>query len=271
MPTILPITGGAAPRDIWPLARNAASEAIRLNDSLSEAQAAAGYVDFWLEWDWTRAAERLRRAIQLNPNNASAHRSYAHLLNNSGRHTEAVAQITRARELDPLSPGTNTMAGQFLLYAGRYPEAIEALNKAFSIDPGFWVAHIMMGRIYEQTGRPEAAIQSFEKAYISSGGSPIALSLKGNLLARSGRRAEAERIVDRLIEIGKSRFVPPYTIASVYAGLGDRESALQWLEKGYEARDVNMVFLAIDPNWNDLRSNPRFQELLKRCRFAVPH
>ena len=183
--TLLPITGGAPPREMWPLARNAASEAIRLNDSLAEAQAAGGYVDFWLEWDWARSAERLRRAIQLNPNNASAHRYYAHLLSNSGRHTEAVAQITKARQLDPLSPLTNTMAGQFLFYAGRYAEAIEALDKAFSIDPGFWVAHAMMGQIYERTGKPEAAIQSFEKAYTFSGGNTVSLAAKGYVLAKT--------------------------------------------------------------------------------------
>jgi TolB-like protein/DNA-binding winged helix-turn-helix (wHTH) protein/tetratricopeptide (TPR) repeat protein len=268
--TILPIAGDAPPRDVWPLARNAASEAIRLNDNLSEAQAAGGYVDFWLEWDWRRSAQRLRRAIQLNPNNASARRYYAHLLSNSGSHTEAIAQITKARQLDPLSPITNAMAGQFLFHAGRNAEAIKALDKAFSVDPGFWVAHIMMGQIYEQMGKPEAAIQSFEKAYSASAGNTAASSFKGYVLARSGRRAEAEQIVNGLLETGKKRFVPPYKIALVYAGLGDSESALLWLAKAYETRDVGMVFLTVDPRWNDLRSDPRFQELLKRCHFVIP-
>jgi TolB-like protein/DNA-binding winged helix-turn-helix (wHTH) protein/Flp pilus assembly protein TadD len=268
--TILPITSGALPREMWPLARHAALEAIRLNDTLAEAQAAAGYVDFWLEWNWGRSAERLRRAIQLSPNNASAHRYYAHLLSNSGRHTEAVAQISRARQLDPLSPITNAMAGQFLFYSGRYTEAIEALDKAFSVDPDFWVAHVMMGQIYERSGKPEAAIRSFEKAYRSSGGNPGTLSMKGYVLARSGRRSEAEQIVQGLIETGKGRYVPPTNIARVYAGLGNREAALQWLDKGYEARDVGMVFLTVDPKWDDLRSDPGFQELLKRCHFVLP-
>jgi TolB-like protein/DNA-binding winged helix-turn-helix (wHTH) protein/Flp pilus assembly protein TadD len=269
--TILPIIGGAPPADIWPLARNAASQAIRLNDSLSEAQAAAGYVDFWLEWNWGRSAERLRRAIQLNPNNASAHRYYAHLLCNSGRFTESIAQITKAHQLDPVAPTTNAMAGQFLFYAGRLPEAIEALDKAFAIDPGFWVAHIMRGRVYEQSRNWEAAIRSFERAYNTSGGSPIALSLKGSALALSGRRTEAEQIVHDLIEAGNRRFIPPSTIALVYAGLGDAESALKWLERAYEARDVGMMFLTIDPKWSDLRLNSRFQALLKRCHFVLPN
>ena len=267
--TILPITSDAPPREMLPLARNAASEAIRLNSSLAEAQSAGGDVDFWLEWDWGRSAERLRRAIQLDPNNATAHTRYGQLLSNSGRHTEAVAEVTKAHRLDPLSPITNTLAGQFLLYSGRYPEAIAALDKAFAIDPGFWVAHFVMAAIYERTGKPEAAIQSFEKAYRNSGGNLQALASKGYVLARSGRYAEADQIVHGLIEAGKTRFVPPSSIALVYAGLGNRESAFQWLEKGYETRDVHMVFLTIDPMWDDCRSDPRFQELLKRCHFVL--
>jgi tetratricopeptide (TPR) repeat protein len=123
------------------------------------------------------------------------------------------------------------MAGQFLFHTGRYPEAIEALDKAFSIDPGFWVAHVMMGQIYEQSGKPEAAIQSFDKAYRSSSGATVALSYKGYVLANSGRRAAAEQIVHGLIEAGKSRFVSPVNIALIYVGLGNREAALQWLDR----------------------------------------
>ena len=267
---ILPITSDVPPGEMRPLAQHAAAEAVRLNDRLAEAQAAGGDVDFWLEWNWGRAEERLRRAIELDPNSASAHRTYAHLLSNSGRRAEAVEQITKARQLDPLSPLTSTMAGQFLYHAGRYSEAIEALDKAFSVDPGFWVAHVMGGQIYEQSGQLEAAIHSFEKAFSFSGGNTFSLAAKGYVLARSGRRAEAERLVMGLIETGKDRFVPPYNIALVYAGLGNRESAFQWLEKGYEARDVGMLFLLVDPKWNDLRSDSRFQELLKRCHFVLP-
>ena len=266
--TILPITSDATPREMWPLARKAALEAVRLNGSLSEAQAAAGMVDFWLEWDWDRAAQRLRRAIQLNVNNASAHRVYAHVLSNSGRHNEAVEEIAIARKLDPFSPITNTLTGQFLFYAGRDEEAIGALQKAFAIDPAFWIAHNFMGQIQESRGRSAAAIESLDKAYQFSGGNTHALSVKGYVLASSGKHSDAERIVSGLIQTGQRRFVPPSNIALVYAGLGKRESALEWLDKAYQARDVRMIFLTVDPKWNDLRSHPRFRELLRRCRFV---
>jgi TolB-like protein/Flp pilus assembly protein TadD len=266
--TILPITGDATPQDVWPLARRAALEAVRLNGSLSEAQAAAGMVDFWLEWDWDRAAQRLRRAIQLNVNNASAHRVYAHLLSNSDRPNEALEEIAIARKLDPLSPIANALTGQFLFYAGRNEEAIGALQKAFAIDPAFWIAHSFMAQIQESRGRPAAAIASLDKAYEYSGGNTSALSVKGYVLARSGKRSEAERIVSGLIQTGQGRYVPPYNIALVYAGLGKRESALEWLDKAYQARDVRMIFLTVDPKWNDLRSHTRFRALLRRCRFV---
>jgi serine/threonine-protein kinase len=167
--TILPITSDARPRDMWPLARKAALEAVRLNGSLSEAQEAAGMVDFWLEWDWDRAAQQLRRAIQLNANNASAHRIYAHLLSNSGRHNEALDEIAIARSLDPLSPIAKAMTGQFLFYAGRHEEAMGQLQKAFAIDPRFWVAHVFVGQIQESRGKFTAAVESLDKAYEFSG------------------------------------------------------------------------------------------------------
>lgn len=267
--TMLPITSDAAPLDSWLLASRAAQEAMRLDDSLAEAHAAAGLIDFWLGWDWTSATQRLRRAIQLNPNYASGHRYYAHLLANSGQHTEAATEIGKARRLDPFSPITHAMTGQFIYFAGRYQEAIEPLEKAFAIDPGFWVAHIVMGKIHERSGRPAAALESLDKAYGFSGGNTEALSIKGYVLARNGRRGEAEQMVHELIRSGQSRFVPPYNVALIYAGLGDRESSLEWLNKAFEARDAHMVFLTIDPKWDDLRSHPRFQQLLRRCGFVL--
>jgi tetratricopeptide (TPR) repeat protein len=265
---ILPITSDATPLEMWPLARNAALEALRLNGNLSEAQAAAGMVDFWLEWNWDRAAQRLRRAIQLNANNAAAHRVYAHLLSNSGRPNEALVEIAIARKLDPFSPIIHTMTGQFLYFAGRHDEATSALQKAFAIDPDFWIAHSFMGQIHESGGRSAAAIESVDKAFEFSGGNTSALSVKGYVLARSGKQSEAERIVSGLIQTGQHRYVPPYNIALVYAGLGKRDSALEWLDKAYQAHDVRMIFLTVDPKWDDLRSHPRFTELLRRCRFV---
>ena len=113
-----------------------------------------------------------------------------------------------------------------------------------------------------------AAIESLDKAYAFSGGNTMALSVKGYVLARSGRHSEAEQIVSSLIQTAQRRFVPPSNIALVYAGLGNRESALEWLDKAYQAHDERMIFLTVDPKWNDLRSHPRFKELLRKCGFT---
>jgi TolB-like protein/DNA-binding winged helix-turn-helix (wHTH) protein/Flp pilus assembly protein TadD len=266
--TILPIASDAMPLEMLPLARKAALEAVRLNGNLSEAQTAAGMVDFWLEWDWERAAQRDRRAIALNANNAAAHRAYAQVLSNSGHHDEALSEIAIARQLDPLSPILNTMHGQFLFHAGRLEEAIVPLQRAFAVDPNFWIAHSFMGQIQERRGEFAAAIESLEKAHQFSGGNTIALSIKGYVLARSGKHAEAERIVDGLILAGQSHYVPPSNIALVYAGLGKHDFALNWLEKAWQVRDVRMIFLAVDPKWNDLRSHSGFKELMRRGRFV---
>jgi TolB-like protein len=263
--TILPITSDAAPLEMWPLARKAALEAVRLNGTLSEAQASAGDVDFWLEWDWDRAAQRLRRAIQLNASNALAHGRYAQVLSNSGRPNEAVVEIAIARKLDPFSPITHTLTGQFLFYAGRFDEARDALQKAFAIDPDF--GGRISSRQIQRGGRsPPQSRNSTRHEF--SGGNTLALALKGYVLAKSGKHSDAERIVSGLIQTGQSRFVPPSNVALVYAGLGNRQSALEWLDKAYQARDVHLVFLTVDPMWNDLRSHPRFRELLRRCRFV---
>ncbi len=266
--TLLPITSDVAPREVWPLASKAAAEAVRLNSSLAEAQASAGWVNFWLDWDWDGAAERLRRAIQLNPSSAVAHGYYAHVLSNARQHEGALAEIAMARRLDPLSPIRHAMTGQFLYNAGRYAEATAALEKAFAIDPRFWVAHLMMAQIQEREGKLNEALSSIDKAFQFSGGNSATTSLKGYVLARNGQRAEAERILNTLLTAGKSRFVPPYNIAIIYAGFGDRKAALEWLDKAYEARDVHMIFLTVDAKWNDLREDPKFQELLQRCHFG---
>ncbi len=161
------------------------------------------------------------------------------------------------------------MTGQFLYNAGRYPEATAALQKAFAIDPRFWVAHMMLAQIQEREGKPNEALSSIDKAFQFSGGNSTTTSFKAYALAKNGQRAEAEQILNSLLAAGKNRFVPPYNIAIIYAGLGDRKAALEWLDKAYEARDVHMIFLTVDAKWNDLRADPKFQDLLQRCHFSL--
>ncbi|HEX2640987.1 MAG TPA: winged helix-turn-helix domain-containing protein, partial [Pyrinomonadaceae bacterium] len=150
---MLPVTSDTAADEAFPAAKAAALRAIELDDKLSDAHVALGYVASWYEWDWKRAEAEMRRAITLNPNNPDAHRGLSILLTTLGRHDEAIDEMKLARELDPLSLPTNALEAQTLHYAGRDAEAIERLNKTFEIGPDFWIARLMLARIYINQGR----------------------------------------------------------------------------------------------------------------------
>lgn len=265
-----PIAGDGATGKFRTDALHAANEALRLNEHLAEGYVAAGRIDFWMEWDWTRAKRRLSRAIELNSNSADAYRMYAHVLSNSGAHAEAEQAIAKAQQLDPLSAMITAMRAQFRIFAGSYQEARAHAEKSIAIDPEFWIPHVVMGKVEERLGNAQSAIKSLDHAYRLSRGNTEPLSIKGYVLARMGRRAEAEQVRRELEQGGLSRFVPPYNIALVCAGLGDREAALQWLERAYAARDVHMAFLPVDPKWAELRGWEAFESLQRRRKFAQP-
>jgi tetratricopeptide (TPR) repeat protein len=224
---------------------------------------------FFMAWDWPAAERSFRRAIELNPNYAIAHQFYAHFLSNARRPGEAIAEIQKARDIDPLSPMMHAFAGGVLVMARRYPEALPLLQQAVAIDPDFFPTHGVLGLLYQQTGKPDAAIEEYRKAYSLSGGNIAQLAYQGSVLGEIGRRAEAEQILTTMNQIAQSRFVPPFAFALVYAGLGDRDAAFQWLEKAYTVRDIGLVFLPVFPQWDSLRSDKRFQSLLRRCGFPV--
>lgn len=218
---------------------------------------------------WPASERSFRRAIELNPNYAIAHQFYGHLLSNSRRHEEAIAEIQKARDIDPLSPMMHGFAGAFLLTARRYSEAFAPLRQVLSIDPDFFPTHSVLGLLYHQTGKPDAALEELRKAYRLSGGNIVQLAYQGFVLGQIGRRAEVEEILRTMNQIAQSRFVPPYAFALVYIGLGDRDAAFQWLEKSYAVRDIGLVFLPANPMWDSIRSDKRFQDLLRRCHFPV--
>jgi len=247
--------------------RPAADEAVRLDATLAEAHGATGYIDYFLEWDWQRAEQSLRRAIQLNPNYDFPHVMLAHILTRTGRPTESAAEMARARQLDPLSASVHALAGQLLFQSGKFKEAIETAETTVGPNANFSIAHIVLGEVYERIGRTVEAIRELDRAFESSHNSKP-LTIKGYVLARSGRRAEAENIIRTFKSTLGERFVPPYNIALVYAGLGDRDAVWEWLDRAYDARDVHMVYLPVDGKWDDYRMLPEFQELVRRCGFA---
>jgi len=220
---------------------------------------------FWLDWDWRRAEKDLRSAVSLNPSYASGHHYLAIVLSNLGRHVEALATMGNARRLDPLSPALRAVSGQLFFQARNFEQAEDQARHALALNSDFWLGHLILGKVYERTQRSAAALTEFDAAFQLSEGNTEALSLKGYTMALMGRRTEAEQIMRTLLETARARFVPPYNVALLYAGLGDTDAAYEWLEKARLIRDIHMVFLTVEPKWDPLRGHASFQSLLQRC------
>ena len=262
------LAGDMPTTEVLPKARAAAQKAIELDDNLADAHAELGFIIFWYDWDWNAAETQYKRALELDPSNADAHLFYAHLLSNIGRHAEALAEVKRARELDPLNLRTNALEGQFLIHAGRADEALARLQKTFEMAPDYYFAHFFASSAYIEKGMfPEAIAEAQKARELSGPTNSHPMGFLGYALAKSGKQAEARALLAELLKASNERYVSLYNIALIYNGLGDRDQALAWLERGYEQRDQRMTFLKVEPKWNNLRGDPRFQDLMRRVGF----
>jgi TolB-like protein/DNA-binding winged helix-turn-helix (wHTH) protein/Flp pilus assembly protein TadD len=261
--------GDARPLDAWPRAREAAAQAVRANPQLSEAQIAAGYVSWLMDWDWKAAETELRRAVDLDPSNAAAHRTLGHLLSQLRRDDEAKAAMRRARELEPLEPLSHALSSQVAFQAGEYSDAVEHGRRTVRVDSDFWIGYIQLAQAYVELGTNDLAQEALADATRLSGGNSKTISLRGYLLGSMGRANEAREVLRLLAARSRERYVPPYAIALVHAGLGERGAALEWLDKAYSERDVHLIFLPVDPKWDPYRADARFAALLARCGFTA--
>lgn len=262
----LVMTGDRSPRELLPLAKAAVDRALAIKPGLAEGFVSRGFIQFWYDWDWVAAEASFKRAIELNPNLAEAHIAYAHLLNNLGRADESAFQARLAVELDPLSPLFRALAIGFLRNAGRNAEA-DRMNAALEdIAPGFWLGMLVRGNAYLQAGNASAAVRELAGASSRCGQCSQALAPLGAAHARNGDRPAAMAVLADLQRRRAIGYLPATSLARVYLALGDTERALDWLERGYEERDVRMAFLKVDP-WGDLEQDPRFQDLKKRMNL----
>ena len=260
----LVITSDVPPKEAFPQAKAAAIKAIELDESLAEPHASLSFVHFWFDWDWAAAEREAKRAIDLNPNSGFAHIAYAHMLSHLGRHEEAIAEAARARKLEPTSLLNNFLEGAFLYHARRDDEAEARLQKTLELEPNFWPANLFLGKILMQKGKYPEAIATFSNAKEFSKGNSETISMIGYVWALAGNRAKARAVLDELKSLSGQRYIPPYNIAVVYYGLGERDQASAWLDKACDDRDVRLSFLKVDPKWDPLRSDPRFVAILKR-------
>ena len=263
-----PINGDAAPLAVWPRAREAAAHALRAEPNLAEVQASVGFLKFWLEWDWPGAEAAFRKSIELDPNYPLPHRMLGVLYSHLGRREEAKLAISRARELDPLLGVHHALSAQ-VAFAGRdYGAAVQFARQAIAIDPEFWVGHFQLAQALAQMGEPATAFDALGQAGQVSGGNSKVIALRGYLFGKLGRTAEARDVLNTLEAISRERFVPPYAMALVHAGLGRDREVLEWLERALEKRDVHLTFLQVDPKWDGFRADPGFVSLVGRCDFS---
>jgi DNA-binding winged helix-turn-helix (wHTH) protein/TolB-like protein/Flp pilus assembly protein TadD len=261
------IISDADPQIVLPRARIAALHALQIDDTLAEAYVPLGFVNFWYDWDWSKAEASFRRGIELQPNSADLHFGYAALLSNLGRNDDALRESQRARELDPTSALYVALESSFVAYAGHPDEARQQIEGVLRARPRFWIAHLALGWLDADANRYREAADDFRKASALSGGSQQAVSMLGFALARAGEPGQARALLASLRQRERQAYLPPTSIATIYCGLGDDQQALTWLERGYAARDVRMTFLRVDRRWDALRGDPRFARLLGKMRL----
>lgn len=252
------------PLDAFPRARDAATRALELDPSLAEAHTSLAYYNLYHAWNWTEAENEFKKAIELNPNYATAHDWYSYYLTAMGRFDEAWKEVNRAHELDPLSVTISTDIGFNHYYRRSYDEAINQLRATLVISPKFPLAHLWLGRAYQQKKMYSEAIDEFNKTDAALPGWVVTIAGTGHAYGEWGHQTEAKQVLVRLNQMAREKYVTPYGIALVYAGLGDKDQAFAWLNKAVAGRSHWLVWLNRDPRFDRLRSDPRFDDLKKR-------
>ena len=252
-----------SPSETMLKAKAAARKAVDLSDTLAEAHTSAGVIKLYYDWDYRGADEEFRRGITLNSGNAYTHNWYGWYLGLMGRFDESLAELARARELDPLSNTINAAIGTVFYWARQTERAIEQYQKVLELYPGYYLVSVLLGEAYAQQGNFSAAIAEIQTVQ-QSRDDAFALSVLGYVYAKSGDCDKAQKIVDDLKTIAQRRYVPPFHIAVVYSGLGDKDQALAWLEQALEERSVWLPWLKVDPKFESLCSDRRFIGLMRR-------
>jgi len=262
------ITNVISPKEGWPKARVAAQRAVELDGELSDARLSLAHFRMHM-WDWQDSEIEFKKAIGLDPSNATAHRWYAAYLVSLAKHQQALEEITQAHRLDPLSLANNAEVVRTLYYGRQYEQAVEQARKAELLDPEFPRTHFWLGRVYAQMGKYPEAIAEAERAGPSPD-SRIRVTEMAYACAKAGKSREARASLKKLQDRSERGYVPAYDLAVVHLALGEKEEALQWLERAYDEHDWGLVVLAVEPRLDPLRSDPRFQGLLHKVGLQQP-
>jgi eukaryotic-like serine/threonine-protein kinase len=259
-----------APKEAFPKGRFAAMKALRLDPDLGEAHAPLAAVLWLHDWQWKEAQSEFMRSLELNPSYATANHWYAEYRMTMGWHEDAVARMKKSQELDPLSLIISVAIGWACYMGKRYDDAIEQVRRTVELEPNYPVTYWILGLLLRKMGHYERAINEGEKGVRLSGGSPLMSAALAQSLATAGKRDQAIRILDDLRALAGQKYIAPYFFAGIHAGLGEDDRALEYLEKSYEERSHWLIYLHIDPGMDALRSNPRFEDLLRRVGLPLP-
>ena len=252
------------PKEAFPKGKAAANAALQIDPDLAEAHTPLAAV-LWLDdWEWEKAQTEFKRSLELSPTYPTASHWYAEYAMTMGRHKEAMVRIKRSQELDPLSLIISVAVGWAHYFARRYDEAIQQLRRTVDLDPNYPVTYWILGALLRTMGCCEQAITEGRKGVQLSGGSPLMRASLAHTLGVAGRTKEARQILDDLAELAKRKYVAPYYFAGIHIGLGEKERAIECLQKCYEEHSHWLIYLHLDPSMDDLRDNPSFQDLLRR-------
>ena len=260
---MLGVFGLRAPSDVYPKANAAALRALELDETMAEAYDSLGHVKAALNWDLPGAEQDYKRAVELNPNYSTARRGYGYILSLMQRHEEAIALMKLARDLDPLSVSVNAFLGLVYMKARQYDQSIAASRAAVELDQNNPQGHWILARALDAANQLSEALSEAEKAASLSAGSQPYTGHLGYAYARIGDRDRALEIVRQMLELAKTRYVSAYYLGLTYASLGEPDSAMEWLEKAYEERNARLLEV-FDPAFDSLRSDVRFQDLVRR-------
>ncbi len=241
--------------------------ALEIDDTLAEAHTTSGALSMFYDLDWATAEREYKRAIELNPNYEITHEVYSYLLLATGRLDEGIKSAQRGLEVDPLSVVLSDDLASAYYLARRYDEALKQVQKSLEMDPSHFGGFVYLAQIYEMKGMHEEAIKELLKAPAVGGRTSGVLSLLGHAYAASGKQAEAQRILAELNEMSKQAYVSPYDLAILYVGLGDKNRAMEQLNRAYDDRAGWLIYLNVEPIFDPLRSDPRFADLISRMKF----
>lgn len=263
---MLVVYGRLEPRDGFPKAKEAATKALEIDESSAEAHSSMAFIKFRWDWDRTATEREFQEAIKLKPAYAPAHQWYSSYLVAVERFDEAIAEAKRTEELEPLSFVASSHLGWIYYLSGHNDQAIEQCRKILELDPSSFPARRYLGLAYEAKGMYPEAIAEFQTG-VKLSGSPLMLALLGHAYAASGKTAEAKQVLTDLQQLQGQRYVSPYTVAAIHAGLGDQEQAFKWLETAVAERDIWLMNLKVDPVFAKLRSQRQFTDILARIRL----